>query len=340
MRAIVYESGGIDALAIDEILDPEPGPGEVLLRVKACAMNHLDVWATQDPTQRRFGGPRIMGSDVAGEVERLGAGVTGFSPGDRVLVYPGVSCGQCRWCQRGQHAECPQYHLVGVGRDGGYSELMRIEAANLVQMPDNLSYEEGASIPLVFVTAWRMVVEKARAEPGEWVLVNSAGSGVGIAAIQIAKLRGSRVIATASTEAKREKAKALGADVVVDYTQPGWPQEVVRYADNEGADVCLDSVGGRVFADSIEAMVRGGRMVNCGATGGPLEFDLGALRTRRLSFILSFMGSNSYLHEVLRLAKAGQLKPVVHQVFPFERVQDAHRAMINRENFGKIVLVW
>jgi NADPH:quinone reductase-like Zn-dependent oxidoreductase len=341
MRAIVYESGGVEALKIQEIPDRTPEAGEVLLRVKACAMNHLDVWATKNPTQQRFGGPRIMGADVAGVVESLGPGVEGYAQGDRVLVAPGLSCGHCSKCQRGMHADCPEYKLLGVGRDGGYSELMTIPAVNLAPMPDGLGFEDGASIPLVFITAWRMLVEKADVQPGEWVLVNSAGSGVGIAAIQIAKLFGARVIATASTETKRTKALGLGADGAVDYTQPGWPQEVERLADGRGADVAIDCVGGTILAETLGAMASGGRVVNCGFTAGAQwDFDWSVFRGRQLSFAWSMMGGNSYLHEVMRFARTGQLKAVVHRVFPFEQVQEAHRAMIDRENFGKIVLTW
>lgn len=341
MRAIVYESGGVEALAIQEVADFEPAPGEALLRVKACAMNHLDVWATTDPTNRRFGGPRIMGSDVAGVVEALGPGVNGYTIGDRVLVAPGISCRQCYQCQRGQHADCPEYKLLGVGVDGGYSELMRIPAVNLVRMPEGLNFEEGASIPLVFITAWRMLVEKARVQPGEWVLVNAAGSGVGIAAIQIASLFGARVIATASTEVKRGKALGLGAKGAVDYTRPGWPLEVTRQTGGLGVDVAIDSVGGHILEETLEAMAPGGRVVNCGRTGGDRwGFDLYAFMRRHLSFLSSYMGSNGYLQNVLKFVETGQLRPVVHQTFPFERVQEAHRAMINRDNFGKIVLTW
>ena len=341
MRAIVYESGGVEALKIQEIPDRTPEAGEVLLRVKACAMNHLDVWATKNPTQQRFGGPRIMGADVAGVVESLGPGVEGYAQGDRVLVAPGLSCGHCSKCQRGMHADCPEYKLLGVGRDGGYSELMTIPAVNLAPMPDGLGFEDGASIPLVFITAWRMLVEKADVQPGEWVLVNSAGSGVGIAAIQIARLFGARVIATASTQAKRDKALELGAEASVDYTQSGWADEVARLADGDGVDIAIDSAGGSILEQTLGAMARGGRVVNCGNTENVAwNMNLDPLRNKRLSLSWSLMGSNGYLNETLKSVKTGQLKAVVHRVFPFEQVQEAHRAMINRDNFGKIVLTW
>ena len=341
MRAIVYETGGVDALEIIEVPDKVAEAGEVLVRVKACAMNHLDVWATKNPTGRRFGGPRIMGADVSGVVENVGPGVPGFSPGDRVVMAPGLSCHLCVQCQRGRHADCPEYKLLGVGADGGYSELMRIPAVNVAPLPDGISFEDGASIPLVFITAWRILTEKTRVDPGEWVLVNSAGSGVGIAAIQIAKVFGGRVVATASTEAKRQKALELGAEAVVDYTKAGWPQEVIKIADGRGVDVAVDSASGQILVDTLEAMAPGGRVINCGATDtNPIPLDPNTFRSRRISLAWSFMGSNSYMHNALKLVSSGQMRAVVHRVYPFEQVQDAHRCMINRESFGKIVLTW
>ena len=342
MRAIVFETGGVEKLAIQELPDPEPQPGEVLVRVKACAMNHLDVWATKDPSTSRFGGPRIMGSDVAGVVEQLGAGATGFSPGDRVMISPGVSCGVCWQCQYGRHSECSQYAIIGVGLDGGYAELMRIPVENLVPLPENLSFEEGASIPLVFITAWHMLTEKAKVRAGEWVLVNAAGSGVGIAAIQVAKLMGARVIATASTEEKRGRAMALGADEVVDYTQAEWAQEVVRLTGGRGVDVVIENVGGQVLLDSFKALVVAGRLVTCGVTAGSrVELDVGPLIMRhQIAFIGCRMGSKGHLLEVMKFVRTGQLKPAVWKMFPFEQVQEAHQAMISRAAFGKIVLVW
>lgn len=340
MRAVVYESGGVDALAITEVPDPKPDGGEVLVRVKGCAMNHLEAWATKNPTQKRFGGPRIMGSDVAGVVERVGPGVTAYSPGDRVLVSPGISCQQCTQCQLGRHSDCSQYMLLGVGCDGGYAELVSVPSVNLAPLPAEVSFEDGASIPLVFITAWRMIAEKARLQPGEWALVTAAGSGVGIAAIQIARLFGGRVIATASTEAKRNKALELGAEAVVDYTKPDWAKEVVRLADGRGVGVALDSSGGDVLTQCLHAMAKGGRVVNCGFTAGTQwDADLSVILFGRLSIMSSFMGSNGYLHETMKFVP-GQLKPVVHRAFPFEEVQEAHRTMLNRENFGKIVLTW
>ena len=339
MRAIVYETGGVEALAIQEVPDPQPHEGEVLVRVKACALNHLDVRATRNAADRRT--PRIMGCDVAGVVEHLGPGVTGVSPGDRVVLAPGISCGRCSQCQRGKHADCSEYKLLGASVDGGYAELVSVPAVNLVPLPENISFEEGACFPVVFITSWRAVVEKADVQPGDWVLVTAAGSGVGIAAIQIARLFGARVIAAASSEAKREKALGLGAEAAVDYTQSEWPQEVVRLADGLGADIAIDSVGGSILSETLSAMASDGHVVNCGFTAGTeLDIDPATFRRRRLSLTWISMGSNGYLHEVMKFVKAGQIKPVVHQVFPFEQIQDAHRAMINRDNFGKIVLKW
>ena len=339
MRAIVYETGGVESLAIQNVPDPQPQEGDVLVRVKACAMNHLDVLATMNAENRRT--PRIMGCDVAGVVESLGPGVTGFSSGDRVVVAPGISCGRCTQCQLGKHADCSQYKLLGVSMDGGYAELVSVPAVNLVPLPEGISFEDGACLPVVYITSWRAVVEKANVQPGEWVLVTAAGSGLGIAAVQIARLFGARVIAAAGSEAKREKALGLGAEGAVDYTQSEWPQEVVRLADGVGADIAIETVGGATLSETLGAMATDGHIVNCGFTAGTeLDIDPATFRRRRLSLTWISMGSNGYLHEVMKFVKTGRIRPVVHQVFPFEQIQDAHRAMINRDNFGKIVLRW
>ena len=339
MKAIVYESGGVETLGISQVPDPVAGPGEVVVRVRACAMNHADVWGHKSEGPR-FGGPRILGRDVAGVIEEVGEGVACWAKGDPVVVAPGVSCNVCFHCQHGQHSDCPEYGMLGAKVDGGYAELMKVSAMNLYPKPESLSYEEAASIPLVFITAWRCLVEKARVQPGEWVLVNAAGSGVGIAAIQIARMLGARVVTTASSQEKRERGLELGAAAAVDYTQEGWPDMVVR-ATGGGAHVAVDSVGGQTLMDTFRAMAYAGRVINCGFTAGTgMEFDWGEFRGKRLSLLMSFMGSNSYLHDIMRLVKDGRLKPVVHQVFPFSQVQEAHSAMLNRENFGKIVLTW
>jgi NADPH:quinone reductase-like Zn-dependent oxidoreductase len=343
MKALLLpRTGSVDNLEWGEVQEPRASGREALVRVKACAMNHLDVWPHKDARPRELSTPRVLGSDVAGVVEQTGDQVANVKTGDRVMVSPGVSCGTCEACLFGRDNECPEYDLIGVGRPGGYAEFLVVPGANLVPIPDAMSFAEAASVPLVFVTVWNMVVDKARVRPGEWVLVHSAGSGVGIAAIQLARAYGARVIATASTDQKLRKAKDLGAAHGLDYSNDGWDEDVMRLTGGRGVDVVLDSVGTSVFAPSLRCMARGGRMVICGVTSGAevSNFTIRDLMNKELQVMGSRMGSKGGLLEMMRLFEAGELKPVVHKVFPFEQAADAHREMLNRSNFGKIVLTW
>ena len=342
MRAMVYPGGGISALRMEELPDPRPGPGEIVVRVRACAMNHLDIGAT---TSEAPGGPtedhpRILGSDVAGDVELLGEGVGGVAPGDRVVLYPGVPCEGCAECREGHHNYCPEFVALGSPAwPGGYAERMAIPAVNAFPVPEGLSYEEAASLPVTFVTAWELLVGKGQVQAGQWVLVNAAGSGVGSAAIQIAKLHGARVIATASTEEKREKALALGADAVVDYTREGWDAEVREIADGVGVHLCEDSVGGQVFLDSWRALRPRGRLVTAGSHAGR-TVAMPLMSRAQTSFHPSFIGTRGQMAEILAHVAAGRLHAVIHAVLPIERAQEGHRAMVARAQFGKIVFLW
>ena len=343
MKALLLpRTGSVDNLEWGEVQEPRASGREALVRVKACAMNHLDVWPHKDARPRELSTPRVLGSDVAGVVEQTGDQVANVKTGDRVMVSPGVSCGTCEACLLGRDNECPEYDLIGVGRPGGYAELLVVPGANLIPIPDAMSFAEAASVPLVFVTVWNMVVDKARVRPGEWVLVHSAGSGVGIAAIQLARAYGARVIATASTDQKLRKAEDLGAAHGLDYSNDGWDEDVMRLTGGRGVDVVLDSVGTSVFAPSLRCMARGGRMVICGVTSGAevSNFTIRDLMNKELQVMGSRMGSKGGLLEMMRLFEAGELRPVVHKVFPFEQAADAHREMLNRSNFGKIVLTW
>ena len=347
MRAVVFSGGGPDQLEMTELPDPEAGPGEVLVRVRACAMNHLDVWAT-GPSRAGVSsaaavsqaGPRILGADISGEVVDTGPGVSGFTADDRVLSYPAVPCERCQECQYGRHGRCPDLTIIGSpARPGGYGELVALPASNLFTVPDNLSFEEAASIPVVFMTAWEMLITKGHLQTGEWVLVNAAGSGVGVAAIQLAKLLGAKVVTNASTQEKRRMGLELGADAAVDYTKEGWGEEVRRIADDEGVHLVADNVGGDVLVESWNALRPGGKLVTCGLTAGrqvTLELPL----RKQTSLELSFLGSRAHLGELLPYFRSGQLRAVLHSVLPFERVKEGHEAMINRGNFGKIVLTW
>ncbi|MCP5120783.1 MAG: zinc-binding dehydrogenase, partial [bacterium] len=269
----------------------------------------------------------------------VGEGVSGVSPDDEVILQPGLSCGRCRRCLQGRDNECREYKVFGYQVDGGYAERVSTPAVNLLPKPKNLTFEESASIPLVFLTAWHMLVERARLRPGEDVLVQAAGSGVGIAAIQIAKLWGARVLATASTDAKLDKARQIGADEVINYQERDFSEEARRLTDNKGVEVVIEHVGSDTFAQSLHSLARGGRLVTCGATtGAMIETDLRSLFARHLSILGSYMGGKPELAELLPLFDAGKLRPVVDKVFPLEDAAAAHRRMERRELFGKIVL--
>lgn len=340
MKAMrIHQHGGPEVLTLEQIEPPEPGPGEVTVRVKACAMNHLDLWTRNGLPGRSIPMPHILGSDIAGVVAEIGDGVSGVEIEEEVAIQPGLSCGRCLRCLQGRDSECRDYKIFGYQVGGGYTELLNVPAVNLLPKPKSLSFEESASVLLVFLTAWHMLVSRARIRPGEDVLVLAAGSGVGIAAIQIAKLWGARVIATASTDAKLEKAKELGADEVINYKEKDFSEEVRRLTDKKGVEVVIEHVGADTFSKSLAGLAKGGRLVTCGATSGPqIEADLRYIFARHLSVLGSFMGGKPELTELLPLFDAGELRPVVAKVFPIEEAADAHRLMASRDFFGKIVL--
>jgi NADPH:quinone reductase-like Zn-dependent oxidoreductase len=340
MRAIVYsEHGGPEVLRYIEVAEPRLGPQQVLMRVRACALNHLDLWLRRGLPSMQIPLPHIPGSDIAGEVAKVGEGVARVKAGDRVLLAPGISCGQCEQCLAGRDNFCRDYTLFGAGVDGGCAEYVASPAVNVIPIPAKLTFEEAAAIPLAFLTAWHMLITRAQLRPGETVLVLGAGSGVGSAAIQIAKVAGARVIATAGSEAKLRKAKELGADDWIDHSGQDIAQEVKRLTNRRGVDVVFEHVGAATWEKSIRSLAAGGRLVTCGATTGyEGKIDIRYLFTRHLSILGSFMGSKAELYAVLELFERGLLKPVIDRAFPLERCAEAHARLENREQFGKIVL--
>ena len=343
MKALLLpRTGGLENLQWGEMPEPRPSDRDVVVRAKAVALNHLDVWPHKEAQPRTLKTPRVLGSDVSGTIDQVGSQVRNVKRGDPVMLAPGYGCGVCRACLGGRDNECPRYQLIGVGVPGGYAELVQVPATNAVPIPQGMGFAEAASIPLVFITAWEMLTVKARVRAGEWVLVHAAGSGVGIAAIQIAKLLGCQVVATASSQDKLDKAKAIGADFGVDYTRQGWEDEVQRVTTGHGADAVMDSVGATTYAPSIKCMALGGRLVICGVTSGAEvpNVSLRDLMAKQAQVIGSRMGSTSSLFEMLEFFKVGRLKPVVHKVYPFTQAMEAHREMLDRRNFGKIVLTW
>ena len=340
MRAVLLERhGGPEVLTLTTVPDPVPPPGWVAVRVRACALNHLDLWARRGLPGVRFPLPLILGNDVAGVVQATGAGVDWVRPGAEVVLAPGFGCGHCEACLAGDDNLCRRYAILGSTVHGGYAERVVAPAANCLPRPAGLSWAEAASLPLVFLTAWNMLVHRARVRAGEDVLVLAAGSGVGIAAIQIAKLRGARVIAAAATAAKLERARALGADETINYAQADFAAEVRRLTGKKGVEVVVEHTGQETWGRSLLAAARGGRIVTCGATSGyEAVTDLRHVFSRQLQILGSNMGRKASLHEIFRWVERGRLKPVVDRVLPLERVREAHEVLERRAAFGKVVL--
>jgi NADPH:quinone reductase-like Zn-dependent oxidoreductase len=341
----VTHHGGPEVLALGEEPDPVPAPGESLVRVRACALNRLDLWVREGVPGHRFPLPIVPGAEIAGILEAsAGPAPLGLAPGDPVLVAPGVSCGLCARCLEGDDPLCAQSGILGETRDGGYAERVVVPTRNLLPLPAGLSFAEAAAVPLAFLTAWRMLGPKrGDLRPLESVLVHAAGSGVSSAAIQIARLRGAAVIvATAGSDAKLEKAAQLGATHTVHYKSDG--ADFVRAAreatGGRGVDVVVDHVGGETFERSLKALAPGGRIVLCGATAdAAARINLRAVFFKSLAILGSTMGSLGELRELLRHVERGALRPVLDRTYPWVAARTAQEALAAREQFGKIVLV-
>jgi NADPH:quinone reductase-like Zn-dependent oxidoreductase len=335
---VLREHGGPEVLRLEQLPVPEPGPGEVRVRVRAVSLNHLDIWVRKGGPAFKLEYPHRLGSDIVGTIDALGPGSVG-QVGGRVVVQPGLSCGRCAQCLGGHDNLCRFYRILGENAQGGYAEYVVVPQVNLAPYPERLDFPQAAAAILPFLTAWQMIVHKGRVQLGDQVLVHGAGSGVGVAAIQIAKLFGARVIATASTAGKLERARGLGADVTIDYTQQDFVAECKALTDKRGVDVVIEHVGGEVFAHSIRAVRAGGRVVTCGATSGfHPAIDLRHIFFRQVEVLGSTTGSKADLLAVLGHVAAGRLHPVVHAVMPLAAAQDAHRMLEARVAFGKIVL--
>jgi NADPH:quinone reductase-like Zn-dependent oxidoreductase len=311
----------------------------VVVRVKAVALNHLDIWVREGWAGLKLAFPHVPGADVAGVVEAVGPGVKGVAPGDEVVVNPGISCGRCRACLSGDDVMCRDYSILGEHVSGGYAQKVAVPSQNVVPKPKNLSFDEAACVPLVFLTAWHALVARAGVRAGETVLVHAAGSGVGSAGIQIAKLLGATVIATAGSDAKCERARQLGADHAVNYSRQDFLAEVRRITGKRGVDVLFEHVGKATWEKSLLALARGGRLVTVGATTGyDPPTDLRHVFYRSLSILGSTMGSKGELFEVLALVEQGKLRPVLDRVLPLAEAGAAQKLLEDRAQFGKIVL--
>jgi NADPH:quinone reductase-like Zn-dependent oxidoreductase len=340
VKAIVFEKhGGPDVLRFVDAPDPAINANEVLVRVKACALNHLDLWVRRGLPGVAIPLPHIPGSDIAGEVAEIGADVTTVRPGQKVVLAPGVTCGKCQACISGHDNRCRSFTNLGYMVDGGCAEFVKVPEVNCLLYPENLSWEEAASIPLVFQTAWHMLLVRAELQPGEDVLILGAGSGVGTAAIQIAKFFGAKVIATAGTPEKLAKATELGADYVVNHKTQKIREEVRRITNKRGVDVVFEHVGTATWDDSLASLAYAGRLVTCGATTGyDAKLDLRALFAKQLSLLGSYMGTKSDLHSVMRLVATGRFRPIVDRTFPLKEAAAAHEYLESGAQFGKVVL--
>ncbi len=351
MKAIlIREHGGVDKLEWTDVPAPTPIPGMVVIAVRAVALNHLDLWVRRGVPGHKFPLPIIPGSEVAGVIESVGepvgelAGAFGrtWKAGDEVVVAPGFSCGQCVACLSGNDPLCLQSGIYGETVNGGCAEKMLVPFRNLIPKPAALSFPEAASLPLDMVTAWHMLVARARFRPGETILIQAGGSGIGSAAIQIAKLwNAGRIFTTVGSAEKAERARALGADETILYRETDFSLELRRLTNKRGVDVVFEHVGADTFERSLRSLAKGGRLVTCGATAGAdVTVNLRLVFFKLLSILGSTMGSLAELHEVFRHVEAGRLRPVVDRVLPIERIAEAHQVLENREAFGKVVLTW
>ena len=332
-----HEHGGPGVIRFEEAPDPVPTAGRAIVRVRACALNHLDLWQRRGLERVTIPMPHISGADVAGEVVDGGGGAV--PQGARVMLQPGLSCGHCAMCTRGRDNLCPNYDVLGYMSDGGYAELVSVPVANLIAIPDHIEFVAAAAFPLTFLTAWHMLLTRANLEEGETVLVLAASSGVGQAAIQIAKLHGARVFATAAPE-KLDRAKALGAEDAFDHYADDFAQRVKKATNGRGADIVVEHVGEATWDRSVRALARGGRLVTCGATTGySAALDLRHLFARQLSLLGSYMGRKAELLRAAPLFFGGQLTPVVDDVLPLSEARTAHERLEAHRQFGKIVMV-
>ena len=340
MKAVVFRAhGGPEVLHYTDVPTPTPGPGDVLIRVECCSINHLDIWLRQGIPAYQLTLPHICGCDVAGRVEQVGPNVTSVTVGTPVFVAPGLSCFQCAWCRRGDDNLCETYGIFGAKTDGGYAEFAKARAGDLVPIPAGVSIETAAAFPLVFLTAWHMLMTRAGLRSGETVLVHAAGSGIGHAAIQIAKHAGATVFTTVGADAKRPKANALGADEVINYQREDFVSRVRALTNHQGVDVVFEHIGPQTWEGSVKCLAKGGRLVTCGATSGPsVPLDLRYVFSRQLTVLGSIMGTRAELLTLTELIGKGVLAPVVDTVYPLSEARNAQERMLARDVFGKLLL--
>jgi len=337
----VHEHGGPEVLKMEEIDIPEIGPNDVLVEIKAVGMNHMDLWMRQGIPGFKIPLPLILGCDTSGVVKEVGSAVEHVKPGMEYVLSPATSCGVCEHCVAGRQNLCKDYKIFGESRDGGYTNYQVYPAINILPKPENLSFEEAAAMPLVFLTAWQMLVTKGKVKAGDFVVIHAAGSGVGSAGIQIAKMHHAIVIATAGSDEKLEKARELGADFTLNYSKnPEWWKEIRKITAKKGADIVFEHIGESTFEGSLNCLAKGGKIVVCGATSGyDVKIDLRKVFFKNVEILGSTMANFSTVIEILKLAKMGILKPVIDRIMPLSEAIEAHKIMENRAQFGKIILI-
>jgi NADPH:quinone reductase-like Zn-dependent oxidoreductase len=331
-----HQHGGPEVLRFEDAPDPAPAPGRVIVRVRACALNHLDLWERRGLDRVKLPLPHISGADIAGDIAEAGGGE--FPAGMRVMLQPGLRCGACPACAEGRDNQCARYDVLGLQSDGGYAELVSVPAENVIPIPDHIDFVQAAAFPLTFLTAWHMLVTRAGVRDGDVVLVLAGGSGVGQAAIQLARHFGARVFATAAP-AKADRTRALGAEDVFDHYAADFAREIRRVTGGRGADIVIEHVGEATWERSVRALASGGRLVTCGATTGTAgTINLQHLFARQLSILGSYMGRFAELHAAAPLFFEGRIAPVVDDVVPLARAADAQRRLEDKGQFGKIVM--
>lgn len=340
MKAILFDRhGGADVLKYRDVPRPKIHDDEILVQVKACALNRLDIWTRNGLPGIHVPLPHILGCESAGVIQEAGKKVKNVKVGNSVLIAPGVSCGRCEFCKKNKDSLCPEFNIMGFRRDGGYAEFVKAPARNAIKISDNFSYAEWAAVPLCFLTAWHMLFTRANLQKGEKVLIHAAGSGVGSAAIQLARWKKCFVITTAGSEEKLKKARKLGAQEAINYQEKEVVHEVKRITNGRGVDVVLEHIGPQTWGQSMASLAKGGRLVTCGATSGSkVTLDLRFIFSRELSVAGCYMGSRKELDQVIKLVKAGKVQPIVDTVFPLVAAAQAQTRMESRQFFGKLVL--
>ena len=341
MKAAFFkEHGGSDKILYGDYRDPVPGAGEAIVRVKACALNHVDMLLLDGRFPPPEGLPHVNGCEVTGTVETVGSGVTGVAKGQRVVVFPGFSCGTCEFCLRGERTVCLRYGYLGAHKDGGYAELVKVPAANVLPLAESISFETGAAVPLAMLTSWHALIAQANLRPGQTVLVQAAGSGVGSAAIQIARLIGARVMTTVGSDDKIEFARGLGAEHVVNYRTQDFVEEAKRWTGKRGVDVVVEHIGGETFERSSYALTRLGTLMTIGSHDTHWgRLDLRHVYSKNLKIVGTNLGSIVELRTLLEYVASGRLTPVIDCAFAPKDARAAVQHVLDRRNKGKVLLV-